>query len=373
MSSIKLSVRISPLILLFLGACSPVATATPLEVQNTTTEVLVTPAVEVAQPPKITPEEEQIYPYYLSLATKPEVVPQTIDGVIAEIDWVYVDESRVALQYTVSGLDWPDGSMSDSMSVRIASASLSDADYNGGGNWSDSPAKQGVISGNSDQFFREGALNAEEHPSIDLRVDIPVKGPSTVGTFHFEFNIPVLDGIKMENIDQTVLANHISMTLKTLVLNPSRAEAIVCFQMPSEIDWGLTASTITIGSREYRFSGGGVLPGTKGKESVDDSERCRIVEFDILYDEATTSVTLTVPKLMASIPEVITPERVAAANQRLADIGIEFDYVNKDHGGNIVILKRPESVSDEEIYPLIWDALAEQYEGPWVFTVPIER
>jgi hypothetical protein len=28
---------------------------------------------------------------------------------------------------------------------------------------------------------------------------------------------------------------------------------------------------------------------------------------------------------------------------------------------------------DGEIYPLIWDALAEQYEGPWVFRVAIER
>ncbi len=61
------------------------------------------------------------------------------------------------------------------------------------------------------------------------------------------------------------------------------------------------------------------------------------------------------------------------ANQRLAGTGIEFQYVNVDHGGNIEVLKRPEGKTDQEIYPLIWDALADQYEGPWVFTVPLQR
>jgi hypothetical protein len=59
------------------------------------------------------------------------------------------------------------------------------------------------------------------------------------------------------------------------------------------------------------------------------------------------------------------------ANQRLADKGIVFDYENIDHGGSMVILQKPDGMLDAEIYPLIWDALAEQYEGPWVFTVPI--
>ena len=77
--------------------------------------------------------------------------------------------------------------------------------------------------------------------------------------------------------------------------------------------------------------------------------------------------------VLGSIPEVVTLERVAMANQRLAERGIQIDYVNVDHGGNMEILKRPENATDAEIYPLLWDALAEQYEGPQVFTVAIER
>jgi hypothetical protein len=195
-----------------------------------------------------------------------------------------------------------------------------------------------------------------------------------IGTFHFELTVPVQKGIRFENIEQTVVSHDSSMTLKTLVLNPSRAEAVICFQMPSAKDWGLTASTISIGGGAYPYSGGGLLPGKDGKEfSLTDPERCGSIGFDIPHDESATSVTLTVPKLMASLPELIDKERVNTANQRLADKGIKFDYVPVDHGANIVILKRPEGATNMEIYPLIWEALADQYEGPWLFKVEIKQ
>lgn len=374
--NLKFIPRTILLILLFLTACSPKVVSTmPPEIQNTTIEIVSTPTIESMQTPTSTPEE-QVYPYYLPLATKPDVPPQTINGVTAEIDWAYVDESRVALHYTISGLDWPDGTTSDfTQSARVTSATIPDDSFNGAVSWGNLPVENGVMVGSLDQFLSsDGVLDADEHPTVDLRVDIPVEGPSSAGPFHFEFNVPVLDGIKIENVDQTVVANDVSMTLKTLVLNPSRAEVLICFQMPSAVDWGLTASTITLGGREFSFSGGGLLPGTDGKDFLlTDPERCSTIGFDISHDESVNSITLTVPKLVASIPEVVDQERVKIANQRLADRGIEFDYVNVDHGGRIEVLKRPAGATDQEIYPLIWDALAEQYEGPWIFTIPLER
>ena len=127
--------------------------------------------------------------------------------------------------------------------------------------------------------------------------------------------------------------------------------------------------------REYPFTSGGILTGPGAPDAaITAPERCNEVGFDIGFDDKTdTSLTLTVPKLMASVNEVVTEETVAKANKRLAEKGIEFNYINMDHGGNFEILKRPEGLSDEEIGTLIWDALAEQYEGPWVFTVEIPR
>ena len=389
-------IKIFPLIVLFLIAIDACSSPAPIMPGSTPVfqEVESQPNARSAQTPAATEEQVMMYPYYLQLVTHPDESSQTLNGVTVSIDWVYVDESRVALRYTVSGLDWPDGGMLDTTSVSVTSKVVSDIGYGGSGG-SSAPASKGTLTSDVDLLFVDGVLDANEHPQIDLSVDIPLRGPtaivdpnappeeafaqvlegtpSEIGTFHFELHVPVYKGIKIENIDRTVVTNDVSMTLKTLVLNPSHAEAMICFQMPSAVDWGLSASTMHIGGREYPFSGGSLLPNTDGKDfSLTDPERCNSVGFDILYDESISSLTLSVPKLIGSIPELIDGQRVDRANQRLEASGIQFDYTNLNHGGNIEILKRPEGATNMEIYPRIWEALSDQYEGPWIFTVELK-
>jgi hypothetical protein len=378
--NLKKLVGIAILFLLALTACSP-ATAMPASVElQTASPVPPTTVIEATTiptaVPTAAPTEGLVYPFYLRGAQKLDDVLQTIDGVTAQIDWAYVDEGRVAIQYTISGLDWPDESMLDLMQqVRISVPEISTfrlGGFSGAEGANVSATKQGVITGSSDQLLLDGALDAEKHPNITVDVDIPVEGPTKIGTFHLRFTAPVGDGIKIENIDQTVVANNVSMTLKSLILNPSHAKALICFQMPSAADWGLFTSRITVDGKEYPFMGGGLASEDGDLDlALTSPVRCNELGFDIVFDESVTSVTVTVPRLQASVNEVVAPETVAMANQRLADKGIVFNYENIDNGGNFVILQRPDGMSDEELYPLIWDALAEQYEGPWVFTVPI--
>ena len=366
---------------LLLVACRSVAvTSTSLPVDETPTALLPTATLESTLKTTnvlvVTPTEEVVYPYYLPLVTKLENVSQTIGDVTTKIDWAYVDEGRVAIQYTISGLNWPDGSSMDpTQQVQMSIPAISDFQFGvfNGGTGNVSSAQNGAVTGSSDQSLFVGALDAEKYPEISVRVSIPVEGPTKVGTFHLNFTAPVVNGIRIENIDQTVVANNVAMTLKSLIVNPSRVDALICFQMPSAVDWGLMSSKLNINGKEYSFSGGGAIEGTPGKGfSLSDPERCSSIGFDIIYDESAASIILTVPKLVASVNELVTKEVVDRANQRLADKGIQFDYENVDHGGNIVILKRPNGATDQEIYPLIWDALADQYEGPWAFTVPIK-
>lgn len=380
--NLKNFVGIAMLFLLVLTACSP-ATAMPpsVELQTVSPEIAPTTVVEATTLPTATPiaapTEEPTYLFYLPGAQKLDNVSQTIDGVTAQIDWAYVDEGRVAIQYTISGLDWPDGSTLDAMEqVRMSVPEISTfrlGGFSGAEGANVTNSKQGVITGSSDKLLLDGALDAEKHPNITVDVDISVEGPTKIGTFHLRFTTPVGDGIKIENIDQTVVANNVSMTLKSLILNPSHAEALICFQMPSTLDWGLFTSRISVGDKEYPFMGGGLAEVGGSGFAVTSPERCNVLGFDIVYDESVTSVTITVPRLQASVNEVVAPETVAMANQRLADKGIVFNYENIDNGGNFVIIQRPDGMSDEELYPLIWDALAEQYEGPWVFTVQIPK
>lgn len=381
---------ISLLWILLLAACAPATLApTATEIESAVTPVETSPE-NVEETPDVhlnTPTEapaiavteahvdEQVFPHFLNLAFKPDPLQasQTKDGVTASIDWLYVDEARVYVAYTITGLDWPDGTQWDPMQLRISSTAIPDQAYSGAGSWNVTSAAAGMITGEANVLLVNGGLNAEKTPRINVRVDLPLEGPSSSVSFRFQYQVPVLNGTLIEHIDQTVVANDVSMTLNTLLVQPSYVEAELCFDMPAPVDWGLTASRLTLGDREYTFTGGGLIAGPRGESfTLDDSRRCSSIGFDVVHEEIPSSLTLTVPKLLASVPEVVDDERVAMANERLAAYGIEIDYINVDHGGTVNVLKRPDGATDAQIYPLIWDALAEQYEGPWVFTVPLQ-
>lgn len=377
------SIKSLLLLVVLLSACRPVvATATPEQFIVSATNVESTATMErTATPPPVpsfTPTPELVYPYYLPLVTKLENISQTVNGVTTQIEWAYADESRVAIGYTISGLDWPDGSVMDGMQqVQISIPAIESfrfGGFSGGSAVNVGPAQQGVIIASSDQALYAGALDAEKYAEVNVRVVIPVEGPTKVGNFHLNFTIPVLNGFKIDNIDQEVIANDVSMTLKSVNVNPAHVDARLCFQMPSSVDWGLMTSVLTINGKDYPVSGGGLAQEPNGQLVGDLSTyRCNDIGFDKIPDETATSLTITVPRLQASVNEVITREVIDRANQRLADRGIQFDYVAVDHGGNFEILKRPEGATDSEIYPLIWDAMAEQYEGPWVFKVQLPK
>jgi hypothetical protein len=337
---------------------------------NTPTVAVPTVNLEPSPTPGADPA---VYPYFLPLTFKPDVDPQTIDGVTTTINWAYADEGRLAIHYTISGLDWPEGAnIEPTQMIQMKSDEVPNL-WMGGMSGNQSTVEQGTITGVYDQRLVYGALDQQKNPTIRVNVDIPVEGSAKIGTFRFKLDLPVLPGKKLENINQTVVASNVSMTLKDLRVTPSYAEASLCFQMPSSVDWGLGASMVTVGGKEYPFSGGGLMHGTNKQDfALTDPERCSTIGFDIAADSSSDSITITVPRLVASIPEVITRERVDLANQMLADEGIEFKYIILDHGSNIEVVKRPEGKTDQEIYPLIWNALADKYEGPWVFTVPLQ-
>jgi hypothetical protein len=57
------------------------------------------------------------------------------------------------------------------------------------------------------------------------------------------------------------------------------------------------------------------------------------------------------------------------ANKKLEADGISFEYVSQRR--DVRILQSPSGMEDWEVYQLIWDALADRYDGPWTFTVNV--
>ncbi len=231
----KHRLSISILLLLLLTACNPAATpatTTPVQniaikIPNTSTVAVPTVTLETSLTPGADPA---VYPYFLPLTFKPDVEPQTIDGVTTTIDWAYSDEGRVAIHYTITGLDWPEGTnMEPTQMIQMTSDDVPNL-WMGGMSGNQSIVQQGVITGEYDQRLVYGALDQQKNPNIRVNVDIPVEGPTKIGTFRFKLDLPVLPRRKIENIDQTVVANNVSMTLKDLRLTPSYAEASSVFK-----------------------------------------------------------------------------------------------------------------------------------------------
>jgi hypothetical protein len=107
----RISILFMFVLLVLTASCGAPAAAlvSPTDPAPTPTKVPPPSNSEPVQPFATISGDEQAYPYYLPLATQPDIAPQTINSITAVIDWVYVDESRVALHYTISGLNWLDG------------------------------------------------------------------------------------------------------------------------------------------------------------------------------------------------------------------------------------------------------------------------
>jgi hypothetical protein len=387
------------LLALTLNACAaqPKEVVVPAAQPTVAMEPTVIPSLTL---PLVAPDSADIppidVPAYLSRGTKPDVPPRTINGVTVTIDWAYADESRVFVKYTISGLDWPEGAleMASISKLPISSEMIRDITRDRS-SWSTVPVHAGTIVGSIEQLLTVDALDAARTPNVDLQVDIPVDGTGAVlttraqpapvdlpnvGTFHFEFEIPVYQGIKIMDINQSVEANGITMTLKSLILNRSHVDALLCIPLPSAQDWEL-GPEVRFGlssqpNKDYwaDWDGASLFAADWRPLSITDSQRCFGVGSTVHYDGDQTSVAITIPKLMTPIPERIPNELIQQANENLSQKGIAFEVITDSNGknfNNFHILKHPDGMSDEEINILIGDALSSWHEGPWEFMVEV--
>ena len=103
--------------------------------------------------------------------------------------------------------------------------------------------------------------------------------------------------------------------------------------------------------------------------------RCIKLGYPVGSHDQPETLTLTVPELEQSFPEVIPDAEVKKAQAALASQGIEVDYVtfsgNGGGGGGPQVTKKPDGMSDQQALRLFYKALGYYYAGPWTFTVEI--
>jgi hypothetical protein len=210
-----------------------------------------------------------------------------------------------------------------------------------------------------------------------------------VGTFHFDVHTTVYP-LQIIEPGQAIEANSIAMRLERAEITPSYALFTLCYTKPTAKDWMVGGMpTLKAGAYEARINGYTLLTdadygGYIGKSpqpthisNVAAGERCVQIDFLLGHANPAQMLTLTIPVLEQSAPEVIPDAEIKAAQEKLRAEGIEMDYTTSSSaggggGGGPIFSKLPEGMDQQEAYQRYLEALGYLYPGPWVFTVDIQ-
>ena len=156
---------------------------------------------------------------------------------------------------------------------------------------------------------------------------------------------------------------------------------------PSKEDWTIgNTVTLQVGDSQASATQWSVLYDKDSLESNPNNSpeenlvrmdveggRCVMVDFSVGHHNQPETLTLTVPELERSIPEMISDAEIQKAREKLSAQGIEMDWVSSFGGGpnGPIIKKKPDEMSDQQVIRLFYAALGYYYPGPWVFTVDI--
>lgn len=300
-----------------------------------------------------------------------DLPPQTINGFTAKLESYYADASRLVFVVRVN---------SAQAQVFIDSISLKEA------HGEEINAGYGVSPYLEPSTFMIDFVTAQplsiDHLNGQLAFNITKPGDWTpLADFQFDLDIPVHPELTF-NPKQSVLADDIEVLLDRVVITPSYTNAYLCYIPPSEGDWVIgQETTMSIDSQVANLGTYGLLfdkslgDGSKGGEPgwtppVQDG-RCVKIGFPIGSAQP-KSLTLTIPALEQSMPEVIPEEELAAAYERLKAEGIDMEWHTVDHGAYPEFKSLPAGMTEEEAYRQFIKALGYVHPGTWTFEVPLD-
>lgn len=203
----------------------------------------------------------------------------------------------------------------------------------------------------------------------------------TLADFQFELDLPIHPAFAF-NPKQTVTANGVEILLDRIVITPAYTQVYLCYIKPSEADWMIGSDvTLRVDSETFGIGTYSLLydsaygDGTKGgepdwKPPIKEG-RCVKIGFPVGSKDP-RSLTLTIPSLEQSTPEVIPPEDVTIAVEKLKAQGIEMTYKALSHGSTWEFQKLPAGMTQQEAYRKFIEALGYVYSGPWEFSITLK-
>jgi hypothetical protein len=341
--------------------------------------------------PTMTPESAPAV-VALAQADPTNLGVQTVNGITVRLEWAYLDEARLALQYTVTGLPV------------IENGDLGQAVYTGPIT-SDHPALDPApnASGRSPQTLsgvydngssglagyvtvtevRDLPLKAEEGEMVGISIDISV-GETPVpiwqtgsdgepflaqwvdlskqAAFHYDIRLPYTPSV-LKKSNQTVESNGVKMQLDWVKVSPSATEARICYNLPTKADWWPGDAVAQMDDSLPDPAYLAVIDPT-----TDPAKRCMRVFFATVNKQDAAKLALTIPRLVTP-PDYAN--RFDAARKALAEKGIIIEQVTSDTGPEVHITRRPEGMRMQEARHLLLEAVRDSYAGAWTFSVPM--
>ncbi len=345
---------------------------------------------------------------------QPEIDP---DLVSIELDWAYLDETRLDFGFHLHGLSYmPEANVLDGeVMIITASGDILDRRWGGYGtlDWSDD--ESGTIVGYWHIDYPDRHPSAEDLPlTVQITIDgrprfedsmsigrfvqpqiAAAPGPyageiiipqQLIGTFAFDLELPVYP-METRELAETSKVNNIRMRMIGIESTPAGSDITLCYQKPSSADWTFPYGEKTVDLKSetdsaafsayevvYDQDFGAAYNDTAEKPEFplvpEEGERCVRLHFDLGKTASPQKMSLTIPQLRQSPPDMIPQEELDAIRKPLKELGIEFVQIlstTGGGGGGGFEITAPEGMNDIEAYEEVQRLLGYTYDGPWVF------
>ena len=360
------------------------------------------------------PQVDQI-PGVIAVSPKPSATPvavSSIDRLNITLDWVFADARRIAFGYTVSGFSsLPDALiLGGTIEVRDGQGQAFGS-RGGQSTLQRVPDQPDALTGTWSTILQQPMTTDQINLAIDITLDgthgndwnhtiggpvYPLSGPTEemistmpavvpsnlVGTYHFSATTKVYPVAVLQPA-QIIEVNSIQMELVQAELTPSYSNFILCYNKPTGADWMLSNAVLTSGLEQTQLQSYTLLsdaqyalkkPATTIPSTTiqGDHLRCASVDFLLGHANHAGTITLTIPSLERSAPEIFPQAELDAAFAILKQEGIEMRYVSMQGtgggGSTWKYDKLPEGMTERQAYDRLFDELGYRSPGPWVFT-----
>lgn len=248
---------------------------------------------------------------------------QTVDDLTVNLQWVYADENRISIGYTVSGAGPLDSPAQDyyPMDMRLTDSDGNVYDSAGGMGYTGEGGVAAQVSSfdtsKVDVLPETLALHVELMVEIitrDTRATLnaqPTPEPNSTpvvqtytadttpfagpfGPFAFDFSVSTV-AARVVEIDQTVTDQNVPITLKRIIIAPSQTRIEVCFDPPVEKPggWALIPF-LSINGSDLLTENPPVAPGDELLEGTN----CHSLIYNAAFGERTGDWQLRIQELV---------------------------------------------------------------------------